>query len=168
MNLFNFSLRLNGFPIGKATKLLADIQLIPDEDYKGYLERKKKEILSFHLKNNLFYKDFTKDSDLSKWENVPITTKRYLQQPLEKRLSKGFTSQNVYVNKTSGSSGDPFIFAKDKFCHALTWALIQDRFAYYNIDLNKSKQARFYGIPLDKKNDIKLQLKCYLIRIPPI
>jgi formylmethanofuran dehydrogenase subunit A len=47
---------------------------------------------------------------------------------LLERLSKGYKASNSYINKTSGSSGTPFIFAKDKYCHALTWASI-------NIDL---------------------------------
>ena len=86
-------------------------------------------------------------------------TKRHLQQPLGKRLSDGYTAKNVYVNKTSGSSGDPFIFAKDKWCHALTWAEIMNRFGWFGIDFNTSKQARFYGIPLDKKGYYKERLK---------
>jgi len=82
-----------------------------------------------------------------------------LQQPLEQRLSDGYTTKNVYVNKTSGSSGDPFIFAKDKWCHAMTWVQIMNRFGWYGIDFNTSKQARFYGIPLDKKGYYKERLK---------
>ncbi|MDA9885772.1 phenylacetate--CoA ligase family protein, partial [bacterium] len=92
-------------------------------------------------------------------ESIPIMTKRHLQQPIEQRLSKEFTAENVYLNKTSGSSGDPFIFVKDKWCHAMTWAQIMDRFSWYNIDFNSSKQARFYGIPLDKKGYYKERIK---------
>ena len=71
-----------------------------------------------------------------------------LQKPLQERLSSGFKKKNSYVNKTSGSSGHPFIFAKDKFCHALTWAEIINRFDWFNINFNSTLQARFYGIPL--------------------
>jgi phenylacetate-CoA ligase len=86
-------------------------------------------------------------------------TKRHLQQPLNERLSDGFTTKNVYVNKTSGSSGDPFIFAKDKFCHALTWAGFINRYSWFNLDFNTSKQARFYGIPLNKLGYYKERFK---------
>ena len=71
-----------------------------------------------------------------------------LQKPLLDRLSKGFSQKNCYINKTSGSSGHPFVFAKDKLCHAFTWAEIINRFGWYNLDFNTSLQARFYGIPL--------------------
>jgi phenylacetate-CoA ligase len=86
-------------------------------------------------------------------------TKKEFQKPLSERLSKDFTLKNVYVNKTSGSSGDPFIFAKDKFCHALTWVNIINRFGWFGIDFNSSKQARFYGIPLDFVGNKKERLK---------
>lgn len=159
MNLFDFSLKLNGFPIKKAARLLKTIQDINESDYKTYVETKKQDIVKYHFKNNPFYKLFVNESDLSDWNSIPVMTKKDLQQPLEKRLSKGFTENNVYVNKTSGSSGNPFVFGKDKFCHALTWAVIQNRFGWYNLDFNSSKQARFYGIPLDKKGYYKERLK---------
>ena len=74
----------------------------------------------------------------------------------------GFPLKNVYVNKTSGSSGDPFIFAKDKFSHALTWANIINRFGWHGIDFNSSYQARFYGIPLDFIGNRKERFKDFL------
>ncbi len=132
---------------------------IEESDFDNYVNSKKSEIVQFHLENNSFYKFFGKDINLNDWNSVPVMTKQDLQIPLDKRLSKGYDSKNVYVNKTSGSSGDPFIFAKDKFCHALTWAEIQNRFGWYGIDFNSSMQARFYGIPLDKKGYYKERFK---------
>ena len=78
---------------------------------------------------------------------------------MKDRLSEGFTTKNVYVNKTSGSSGDPFVFAKDKFCHAMTWVIILNRFGWFDLDFNSSKQARFYGVPLDLKGYYKERFK---------
>ena len=159
MNLFDLSLQMNGFPIKRAKRFLNSIQNLKENDFEYYTETAKKEILSYHLKENPFYKSFAKNVSINDWNTVPVMTKRDLQKPLKERLSKDFTVKNVYVNKTSGSSGDPFIFAKDKFCHALTWAVIQNRFAWYGLDFNTHKQARFYGIPLDKKGYYKERIK---------
>ena len=159
MRLFDFSLKFNGFEIDKAKEALSKIQSESDEDFITYIENQKKEIVAYHLEHNAFYKNFGNSIDINNWESVPVMTKRHLQQPLGKRLSDGYTAKNVYVNKTSGSSGDPFIFAKDKWCHALTWAEIMNRFGWFGIDFNTSKQARFYGIPLDKKGYYKERLK---------
>ncbi|WP_225035903.1 phenylacetate--CoA ligase family protein [Winogradskyella sp. SM1960] len=161
MRIFDLSLKLNGFNIDKARAALADIQAKTDAEFETYINAQKKRIISYHLEHNSFYKALGKTVDVNDWNSVPIITKKHLQQPLEQRLSDGFTPRNVYINKTSGSSGDPFIFAKDKWCHALTWAEIMNRFGWYGIDFNSSKQARFYGIPLDKKGYYKERLKDY-------
>jgi len=159
LNLFDLSLRINGYPLKKAKRVVDEIKKISDLEFEGYINKKREEIVSFHLKHNPFYKSFAKNINPNDWNSLPVMAKRDLQQPLQLRLSEGFSTKNIYVNKTSGSSGNPFIFAKDKFCHALTWAIIKDRFGWFNIDFNTSKQARFYGIPLDKKGYYKERIK---------
>lgn len=159
MHLFDFSLKINGFDIDKAKQILSEIQSKSDGDYKNYVEEQKRDIVNYHLKHNSFYKSFGEAIELNNWDSVPVMTKAHLQQPLENRLSINYNLKNIYINKTSGSSGEPFIFAKDKWSHAMTWAVITNRFSWCNIDFNSSKQARFYGIPLDKKGYYKERLK---------
>ena len=136
---------------------------ISETDYQKHIEDKRNEIVQFHLENNTFYKNLVENSDVSDWNNLPILTKKNLQVPLVERLSKGF-EKNIYINKTSGSSGDPFIFAKDKFSHALTWYSNIYRFGWFGIDFNSSFQARFYGIPLDKFGYYKERFKDFLAK----
>jgi phenylacetate-CoA ligase len=162
LRLFDFSLKVNGFDINKAKKRLSEIQNKSDADFKSYVQQQKRAIVGYHLEHNLFYKSLGKSIDLNDWDTIPVMTKRHLQHPIEQRLSAGYTTKNVYLNQTSGSSGHPFIFAKDKWCHAMTWAEIMDRFSWYGIDFNTSKQARFYGIPLDKKGYYKERFKDWL------
>lgn len=159
MNLFKRTLKWNGFDITKATKQLKEIQNIPEKKYEQYILDKRKELVDYHLKENQFYRSLVGEKTILQWNDVPIMQKKDLQKPLSQRLSKGFTPKNSYVNKTSGSSGHPFIFAKDKACHALSWAEFMDRYKWYNIYLNTSLQARFYGIPLDVFGYQKERLK---------
>lgn len=133
-HLFNLSLKLNGFPMAEAIAEFKKIQSVSDADYENYIDSKRKEIVDYHLKNNKSYQEIVGKFEIPNWNELPIMTKKDFQKPLSERLSIGFTTKNVYVNKTSGSSGDPFIFAKDKFCHALTWANIIDRFGWFGID----------------------------------
>lgn len=163
-NLFNLSLRLNGFPMKEAQRELKKIIAIDQVDYANYLNQKKEEIVNFHLKHNKSYKEFVGIRSFDNWNELPVMTKKEFQKPLAERVSDGFTSKTVYVNKTSGSSGDPFIFAKDKFCHALTWANIINRFGWFGINFNSSLQARFYGIPLDFIGNKKERIKDLLSR----
>lgn len=144
MNITDFSLKLNGFPIEDAQKTLSKIHSIDARDYETYITKKKEDIVNYHLKHNSFYQSICPNG-FSTWEELPILTKSDLQAPLKERLSNGYTLKNIYVNKTSGSTGNPFYFAKDKFSHAFTWAIIKNRFDWH--DLYGKKQARFYGIP---------------------
>lgn len=143
----------------EATTELEKMFSLSQSDFEDYTNQKRKEIVEYHLKNNKSYQAFVGETTFNNWDELPIMTKKEFQKPLAERLSDGFTPKNVYVNKTSGSSGDPFIFAKDKFSHALTWANIINRFGWFNINFNSSFQARFYGIPLDFIGNKKERIK---------
>lgn len=158
-NFFNLSLRLNGFPIKEASVELEKILAVSENEYSNYVNQKKKEIVEYHLKHNKSYQAFVGKTSFDNWDELPVMTKKEFQKPLKERLSEGYSPSNVYVNKTSGSSGDPFIFAKDKFCHALTWANNIRCFGWFGIDFNTSLQARFYGIPFDFISNKKERIK---------
>ena len=165
-NLFHLSLKLNGFPIAKAQADFDKIIEISEENYLNYIENKKKEIVTFHLKNNAFYQKLVGkdhfDPEVSGWNELPVITKKDLQMPLKERLSNGYSENKIFVNKTSGSSGTPFVFAKDKEAHAITWASIIAFFSWFGVDFNSSYQARFYGIPMDFIGYQKERLKDFL------
>lgn len=146
----------------KAQQLYSKILAEKKNNYANILEQKKKDIVTFHQSNNPLYKDLTAHLSLTDWNSLPVMTKKHFQKPLIERLSKGYTLKNVYINKTSGSSGDPFIFAKDKLAHALTWSNIIYQFGQFGIDFNRSYQARFYGIPLDKIGYAKERFKDFI------
>ena len=161
-SIFNLSLQMNGFPINEAITDFNKIKSITEADFENYVNEKRKAIVGYHLKNNKSYQDLVGRISVENWNDLPVMTKKDFQKPLQERLSDGFTLKNVYVNKTSGSSGDPFVFAKDKFSHALTWANIINRFGWFGIDFNSSLQARFYGIPLDFIGNTKERIKDFL------
>ena len=143
LKLFDTILKLQGFEIDKA-RMAFDISDLGD------IENQQQAILKYHFTNNHFYNSLVTDKTVS-WEELPVLTKQNLQQALHKRLSKGFTTKNIFKGKTSGSSGHPFTYAKDKYAHAMTWAAFHKAYKQHGIDLNTSLQARFYGIPLSGK-----------------
>lgn len=159
MNLFELSLRFKGFPIAEAKEQLQAIQQLDEDRFEAYVQQQRMDIVKYHLAFNPFYKDFVGNQSIGFWSEVPVMQKSDLQIPLKERLSQGYHAKNIYVNKTSGSSGHPFIFAKDKLCHALTWAGAMHRYGWYDIDMHTSLQARFYGIPLDFLGYQKERLK---------
>ena len=161
MKLFDIALFLKGFPIKRAKEELQKISEINEAEYEAFLNLKKAAIVNYHLKNNSFYRRKVKNEFLD-WESLPIMKKEDYQIPLKERLSEGFSEKKVYTNKTSGSSGNPIRFAKDKFSHAITWAYHIERFGWFGIDFNRSLQARYYGIPLNFLENKKVRLKDFL------
>lgn len=163
MRLFDISLFLKRFPIKRAKEELLQISEIKEANYEAFLNSKKAEIVTYHLKNNPFYRNKVKDGFLD-WESLPVMKKQDCQIPLKERLSDGFSEKKIYINKTSGSSGNPIRFAKDKYSHAITWAYHMERFGWHGIDFNTSLQARYYGIPLDTIENKIVRLKDLLAK----
>ena len=161
-NLFDLSLLVTGFPMGKARKKLATIVAVSEDKYTAFTDNAKKEIFEYHLANNSFYIEFIGNRTFNKWTDIPVMQKKDLQRPLAERLSNDFTIKNVYINKTSGSSGAPFVFAKDKEYHALIWANIMRKMRWHGVNYNSSWQARFYGMPLDFIGKSKVRIKDFL------
>ncbi len=162
MGLFNLALYLNGFPMKKANAALHKILAVPDADFPMHVESQKRFIASHHLQNNSFYREIAAQDQFDSWEALPVMKKSDFQRPLLQRLSSGYSESNVFINKTSGSSGDPMVFAKDKMCHAMVWSNIIRRFKWYGMDLNNSWQARFYGRSLDAVDGWKIRIKDYM------
>ncbi|KIC01679.1 AMP-binding protein [Flavobacterium sp. JRM] len=162
LRLFDLSLLINGFPIKEAKTELDTIIQLSEEEHAQFIEHKKEEIVAYHLQNNSFYTTLVGSVNTKNWNDLPVLNKQNLQKPLSERLSKGYAIKNVYLNKTSGSSGTPFVFAKDKYCHALTWASNIMRFGWHGINFNTSYQARFYGIPMDFIGNRKERFKDFL------
>jgi phenylacetate-CoA ligase len=162
INRFDLSLQLNGYPLKRASVFLQQIVSKNELEFENFLTQQKTEIFNFHIKNNPFYKDFIGVKKIESWSDIPVLKKYDFQKPLSERLTEGFSKKNVFINKTSGSSGNPLVFARDKFCHALIWANIQRRLAWYGLDMNSSKQARFYGMSLNFLDNKKIRIKDFL------
>jgi len=159
VNRFKSVLQLQGFPIQKAENALLDIQAKISKEGYNFTIQKSWDIFNYHKDKNPCYNSFLKNKTIKQWTDIPVMSKNDLQIPLEKILSNGFSKTQVFVGKTSGSSGHPFVFAKDKFAHALTWAHIMHLYKQHGIKVGQSLEARFYGIPKDFKNHQKERLK---------
>ena len=154
-------LELSGYPVKQAEAYLSCLQAMPPGDFSGWQEHKKWDIFLHHFEHNPFYREILKTFPAT-WTDIPIMTKSHFQRPLRSLISTRYTTKDVYVGNTSGSSGHPFFYAKDRFSHALTWMTIKRLYGQYGLSLD-SKQARFYGIPLELKGYWKERAKDWLI-----
>lgn len=159
MNLFKLILRLQGYKIEKSIKEIHFVQKLTNNAFQARQRRMRIEQFQYLSQNNDFYRGFVNDK--FEFDNVGILLKSHIQRPLKDLLSRDFKLEKVFRNSTSGSSGTPFEFAKNKAAHAMTWALIFNRYSWHGIEYGKSLQARFYGIPANGLPRLKELIKDY-------
>jgi phenylacetate-CoA ligase len=145
---FEYYLDFKGYNITQAYNDLSVVSALSRSQLDTWIASTKQEILNFHFKNNPLYRSKIGSTLPTRWEDLPVMEKADYQRDLQSVISDGLRKDDLYVANTSGSSGHPFYFAKDKYAHARTWALIKQRYGWHGV-LFTSKQARFYGIPLE-------------------
>lgn len=151
------SLKLLGFPVEKAHREY--LSVMNRDDIFAWQEQKKRQLADFHIKNNPFYRELTKDWD-GVWEHLPIVTKQELHGNYLKKIP-AISKNKLYISQTSGSSGQPFVFAKDRLTHTLIWLNVANHYFKTGVSLN-DYQARFYGIPLNGSRFWKEKVKDFI------
>ena len=157
--LLKFIFKSNGFPVDLAIDELNRIHQLSAEEIEQHQSELAWKMFHYHVENNAHYRMLIGERKIENWNEIPLMTKSHLQVPLEQGLSAGYEPKDCFVNNTSGSTGTPFYFAKDKYAHAMTWAVIIDRFGKHGITYGRSLQARFYGIPLSGIKFYKEKIK---------
>ncbi|MBL7849449.1 MAG: phenylacetate--CoA ligase family protein [Cyclobacteriaceae bacterium] len=148
MSLFELLLEVRGFSFSSAVDEFARIRSLSPDDFIGWQKDRSIMIANYHLRNNEFYRSIAGISEVRQWDDLPFLKKGDFQRPLTDLLSLPARKRqhSLYVSSTSGSSGHPFFFAKDKFSHGLTWASIAYWYERAGLRLS-SPQGRLYGVP---------------------
>jgi phenylacetate-CoA ligase len=155
-------LKLKGYPIEEAIAELHRLQQLSKDEFLSWQEKKKWDLVKFHYENNPVYKKIVGKHLPDSWLDLPIIRKKDIQGDIAQVISSGFKSKDLHFGSTSGSSGIPLKFARDRFSHSFTWALILDR--YQGVGISSSDlQARFFGIPLDKAAYYKERFKDFFM-----
>lgn len=155
-------LRLKNYPLDEALAELQRIQALSKDEYLHWQDKKKWELVKFHFQYNPLYKKLVGNHLPDSWNELPVVKKKDLQQNPKLLLSSGLKKEDLHFGSTSGSSGIPLKFARDKFSHSITWALILDRYRKVGIS-SSDLQARFFGIPLAKSAYYKERIKDFLM-----
>lgn len=148
MSLFELVLEIKGFSFSSAVEEFSRIRALSTSDFINWQKDQALLIANYHLQNNDFYRSIAGVSEVGRWEDLPFLKKGDYQRPLVDLLALPAKNRqhSLYVSSTSGSSGHPFFFAKDKFCHGLTWASIAYWYGKAGLRLSSS-QGRLYGVP---------------------
>ena len=116
------------------------------DEFYNWVEVKKWEIAKFHYSYNPFYKALVGEHFPNEWNDLPLLNKGNFSDRYRKIFSNGYNTKNTYIASTTGSTGKPLWFAKNKFAHAMTWGIIKNRYNLNGINIH-SRQGRFWQIP---------------------
>ena len=139
MNRYELVQRLQGLDVPLAKQQL-------NIERKRPIKDRIKDIVDYHSKHNPLYIDLLQGQGTVAFEKLPIVQKGNFQKPLELIISDEYSINDLYIGNTSGSSGHPFFYAKNKESHATVHAIIERLYKEHGINVC-DKQARFYGIP---------------------
>jgi phenylacetate-CoA ligase len=156
---FKHSLKLNGFPINEAIRKYSQVGT-----FETNSNQRAFDIFKHFEQKNSFYQSFLKFrgiDKIQKWDDIPVIQKKDLQVKIEQIIGDS-PLKNLHIHSTSGSTGTPFYFAKNKLCHAMTWAHSDAKLLEHAINIGSSLQARFYGIPLGGLKYYKERFKDFL------
>ena len=109
------ALQIRGYNIPQARQELNKIQNLNKSELLEWNLEQRWEIFTYHYKNNPFYRKIIRADLPEKWEHIPILEKSDYQIKLNKLISTGFKTTNLYKANTSGSLGNPFYFVKNKY-----------------------------------------------------
>ena len=141
-------------------------EYLKELEVNQYLERheiislqKKKlnKLLDFTMKNNSYYKNKYKNHDvLNSFECLPILEKEELRDNYKKIIT--FSEKKLDLVETSGSTGIPIQFYRDRVVFGYTLASLYRGRRWWGIDIGE-KEAMLWGVPVKLKKRIKVKLK---------
>lgn len=161
-NLFKNVLQLLGYDIYKAINDLRIIKSYDENQFREWQNKQKWDIAKFHYQNNPSYKKLVGNHFPNNWNDLPVINKNHFMDEKFNYIPKMYSSKNLYVGKTSGSSGQALTFYKNKYAHAMDWALIFDRYGWY--ELNNKVEARFFGISSKANYKFKERFKDLIMK----
>ena len=148
MNIYNrligIILKSYGYDINKSLNHLRYLKALSENLFWDEQSKKRDKIIKHHISHTTWYRNFFDPDKKIDWSMIPILTKSDLQIYSSQYNHSVLHNYRYYSSNTSGSSGNPLHFIKNKYCHSLAWAKILTSYAALNIS-RYDKEARFFG-----------------------
>jgi len=137
---------------------------LPIEKMEQIQWAKLLKLLEFAAANNPYYKNLYQHSGLKisqigdpgDLQTFPFLTKAAIKKDSQSMISNG--NWRYSARKTSGSTGTPMHFVKDRIASAYMDALMYEVYGWHGIKIG-DRQARVWGLPLDLKNRLLIKMK---------
>ncbi|RJP20685.1 MAG: phenylacetate--CoA ligase family protein [Candidatus Abyssobacteria bacterium SURF_5] len=142
------------------------LERLPHDRLRAYQEKALKRLIDHAIKNIPFYRDLGMrrldvkgGSPLEIIQHFPITSKVRLRSDLRSFIADG---HKVSWRSTSGSTGFPFRFCKDRLALLHMDAAMHAAYSWHDIQIG-DRQARIWGRRLNRKQKFLQDIKDLLL-----
>ncbi|MHB8711801.1 MAG: phenylacetate--CoA ligase family protein [Trichloromonadaceae bacterium] len=162
LKLFYF---IRGENVEKKINELSRLEVLSSNELATYKDRKLQDLLTHILKFNRFYqlnlndKQLTEKDILDFYENTPLIDKKTITNYLNEFICEGV---KMSWRSTSGSTGAPFIFPKDRLATAYMDAMMYCAYGWHGIRPG-DREARLWGREVDFKRQAAQAVKDFLL-----
>lgn len=157
--LFFFVRRLRGESVDQCIKIVRQVENFDKARLKKYQQNRLNDIIK-NLSKKIPNYSKIKITDNCELKDFPILNKDSIKE--NNKLFQ--TKQKVRLSKrsTSGSTGTPFSFYKDRFSTAFMDAVMYHSYTWHGINIG-DRQVRFWGFPISKRAKIRELFKDFLM-----
>jgi len=160
--LFYFIEYLRGENVIKYLKELEMNQFLSKESINVIQEGKLTKLLDYTIANNKYYKNKYNGFDVhNSFESLPVLTKEELRDNYKNILSD-IRQTKLDLVETSGSTGIPLQFYRDRIVFGYTLASLYRAHRWWGIDVGY-KEAMLWGVPVSSKGRMKVKAKDLLL-----
>ena len=156
-------------PVGQLLSEFESLEHLSRDELRAYQWRKLIELLRYAVEHSPYYKnmfdqiganleDIRSEDDL---QLIPILTKRDIKKYANEILVTA-NKKNLFMAKTSGSTGIPLKFYKDPIGLASTYASMYQGHRWWGVDIGE-REARLWGGTSGVKAQIKIKSIDFLL-----
>lgn len=147
--------RVRGERVDRCLAELEVNQHLPQGEIARLQEAKRRRLIGFVLeKNDYFKRKYSGFDALDDFVRLPLLSKQELRENYQRLVTPGLEG-TVSLAKTSGSTGEPLKFYRDKTLFAYTLASVYRAHRWYGLDIG-AKEAMLWGIPANRANRLKM------------
>ncbi len=154
--------RVRGEPVGRYLAELERNQHLPVAELKELQRAKLRSLLTDVLERNEYYRAKYRGLDaIEDFSGLPILTKDELRANYE-RIVTGGPHPRLDLAKTSGSTGQPLKFFRDRRVFGYTLASVFRAHRWHGLDIG-AKEAMLWGIPTARAKRARVRLRDALL-----
>jgi len=154
--------RVRGERVDRYLPELERNQFLATHEINHIQQEKLRSLLAFAMeRNDYFRRKYNGVDAYAEFCKLPVLTKQELRENYQRLVTRG-CERKVSLVKTSGSTGEPLKFYRDRLVFGYTLASVYRAHRWHGLDLG-AKEGMLWGIPSSWKNKVKMRARDFLL-----